>query len=388
MLITQAHELINLINSEMFGATDITSNDYRGIIQLGQTVLSSNANKEKFLGLVDRIAETRLRTLDIELEFPNLLITSYEMSCVIQKINIQPFEAKPQNAWKVGDNDFKPSLYNIDKPVVSQKFFTDATAFEFDVTIPDKMLEGAFVSVEAFGAFIDGIMEALTDSMTIALNDLSYSAINNFIAEKVKAENGVINVLTGYNKQFGKSYKSIADGVKDKEFYRYVGYVMKNVIDYMRKPSKLYNIDGMVRATARDNMHVLVSSDFMNGFDMYLSADTFHNDLVNLKGFEKFTTLQATGTTIPDITNNTSINVIPASNASNDNTAVEVDGIIAVLADREAIGIGYNDRFSAEDRNNRDRYTNYTEGATLTYYNDLGENGVIIIAMAEGDGEG
>ena len=386
MLITQAHELINLINSEMFGATDITSNDYRDIIQLGKTVLSSNTNKEKFLGLIDRIAETRLRTLDLELEFPNLLRTSYEMGCILQKINIQPFEAKPQNAWKVGDYDFQPSLYNIDKPVVSQKFFTDAIAFEFDVTIPDKMLQGAFESVEAFGAFIDGIMEALTDSMTIALNDLSYSAINNFIAEKVKAENGVINVLTGYNKQFGKSYKSIADGINDKEFYRYVGYAMKNVIDYMHKPSKLYNTDGLVRATARDNMHVLVSSDFMNGFDMYLSADTFHDDLVNLKGFEKFTTLQATGTAIPNITNNTSINVIPASNASNDNTAVEVDGIIAVLADREAIGIGYNDRFSATDRNNRDRYTNYTEGATLTYYNDLGENGVIIIAMAEGEG--
>ena len=44
------------------------------------------------------------------------------------------------------------------------------------------------------------------------------------------------------------------------------------------------------------------------------------------------------------------------------------------------MGIGYDDRFTATDRNNRNRYTNYTSGATLQYYNDLSENGVIICA--------
>jgi len=380
MNITQAHELINLINSEMFGNTALTSNDYRGIIQLGTTVLSSDTNKEKFLGLVDRIAETRLRTLDLELEFPQLLRTSYEMGCILQKINIQPFSAKPQNAWKVGDNDFQPSLYNIDKPVVSSKFFTNASSFEFDVTIPDEMLKGAFTSVEAFGAFIDGIMSALADSMTIALNNLAYACICNFIAEKAKANNGVVNVLLAYNEQTNHNYTSIADAKTDKEFYRYTNMIINNIIDYMRKPSKLYNVGGLVRATARDNMHVLISSDYWNGSKMYLSADTFHDTMVKIDGFKTFTTLQATGTSIPDITHNTQINVIPASNASNNNTAIELSGIIAVIADRESMGIGYNDRFSAVDRNNRDRYTNYTEGATLTYYNDLDENGVIIIA--------
>ena len=385
MNVTQANTLINLINSQMFGDTTLTANDSRGLVSLGNTVLSSNTNKEKFLGLIDRIALTRLRTLDLEIEFPTLLRNSFEFGCIIQKINIQPFTAKPQNAWKVGDNDFTPSLYNIDKPVVVQKLFADGFGgFEFDVTIPDQMLKSAFESVEKFGAFIDGIMTALTDSMTIAINDLSYNCINNFIAEKCKAGNGVVNVLKMYNEQFSATHTNLESAILDKQFCRYSGMVIKNIMKYMSKPSKLYNTEGLVRATQRDNMHFIISSDVWTAYSTILMADTYWKDLVNLGGFKEFTTLQATDGVLPNITTNTQIDVIPASNASNDDTEVKVNGIMAIIADRESMGIGYDDRFSAVDRNNRDRYTNYTEGATLQYFNDLSENGVIIVANNEG----
>ena len=380
MNIKQANTLINLINSQMFGSAAMSSEDMRGIVQLGKSVLSSDANKEKFLGLVDRIALTRLRKLDLELEFPSLLRESYEMAAIIQKITIRPFQAKQQNSWNVGENDFTPSLYNIDKPTVVQKFFTDAAAYEFDVTIPDQMLKTAFNSIEAFGAFIDGIMEALADSATLALNDLAHACINNFIAEKAKAGNGIVNILPAFNSQFSKSYTTLEAASTDPEFCRYFGMIMKNLIGYMSQPSVLYNTEGIERATARDNMHIIISNDLWNAYSSYLMADTFWKDLVDLPGFKTFITLQATGTEIPNITNNTKIDVIPASNASNNNTAVQLPGICAILADRESMFIGYDDRFSGVDRNNRDRYTNYTEGFTQQFINDMTENGIIIIA--------
>lgn len=375
----QANTLINLINSQMFGKSNISSVDNRGIIQLGKTVLASDENKEKFLGIVDRIALTRLRTLDLEVEFPTLLRDSYEMGGIIQKITIRPFEAKIQNAVNIGNDDFKPSLYNITKPQVVQKFFTDGCSYEFDCTIPDQMLKTAFNSVTAFGAFIDGIMKALTDSATIAFNNLAHDAINNFIAEKAKSGNGIINILPMFNAQFSKSYTDLKTAYVDPEFCRYFGMIMKNVIGYMSQPSVLYNVEGVERATARDNMHIILSADLWNAYSSYLMADTYWKDLVNLDGFKPFITLQSTSTEIPDIEDNTKINVIPASNAANNNTAVQVAGVCAILVDREAIAIGYEDRFSAVDRSNRDRFTNYTEGFTEQWINDLSENGCIII---------
>ena len=385
MKINQVYSTINSIAKQMWGENAITAVDARGIISMGQNVLSSTTERDNFLSiLADRIGTTILRTLDLELDFPNLLRHSYEWGSIISKINIQPFEAKQQKAWLVGSDGFTPNQFDIDKPIVTQTFFKDANAFEFDVTIPDTMLKTAFVSAEEFGAFIDGIMASISDSMTMALNNMSYLAIDNFIAEKVKANNGVINVLTGFNTQAGTSYTTLQEALDDKEFYRYTGMIIRNIMKYMAKPSKLYNTGGMVRATARDNMHVILSSDVMSGFTSYLTADTFHDELVTIKGYAEFVTLQGTGNNgIPTVANNTKITVVPASNAEDDNTAITVNGIIGIICDREAIAIGYDDMFNATDRNNRDRYTNYTYGCTRQWLNDLSENGVVIIASAE-----
>ena len=384
MKINQVYSVLNGIAKQMWGENALTATDLRGVISMGENVLNSNNDKEQFLKvLADRIGSTILRTLDLELDFPNLLRNSFEWGAIIQKINIQPFEAQSQEAWNVGGSGFTPTNFKIDKPVVTQTFFKGANAWEFDVTIPDTMLKTAFTSAEAFGAFVDGIMSALSDSMTYALNNMSYMAIDNFVAEKIKANNGVVDVLAGFNTQAGTSYKTLTEAMDDKEFYRYVGMVTRNQIKYMNKPSKLFNTSDLVRATARDNMHVLISADFMSGYITYLSSDTFHDELVAMPGYEEFVTLQASSDgngALPTIEGNTSINVVPASNATNDNTAIEATGIIAILADREAIGVGYDDRFTAVDRNNRNRYSNYTSGATIQYFNDVSENGVIIIA--------
>lgn len=391
MNVKQVATLVNSMASQMEGITGLTAEDMRGVVQLGQAVLSTDNNKDAFLGiLADRIGTTILRTLDLELEFPTLLRNSFEWGAIIQKINIQPFSAQDQGAWNVGKNDFTPTNFKIDKPVVKQIFITNAVAFEFDVTIPDTMLKQAFLSNEAFGAFIDGIMSALSDSMTIALNNLARGAIANLVAEKIKSGNGVVDVLSMYNTQASQSYTSLAQAMDDKEFYRYTSMVIRNIIKYMSQPSALYNVgdasgNPVIRATQRDNMHVLLSSDYVSGANSYLSADTFWKELVALPNYKEFISLQATGTgTIPTLENNTSINVIPASNASNVNTAITAEGIIGIIADREAVGIGYDDRFTATDRNNRNRYTNYTMGATLQFYNDLTENAVIICAVGGG----
>lgn len=386
MKINQVYSTVNSIAKQMWGENAITAVDSRDIVSMGKTVLSSETERDNFLGiLADRIGKTVLRTLDLELDFPNLLRHSYEWGAIVSKINLQPFSAKQQKAWMVGDNDFTPNQFAIDKVTCSQTFFKDANAWEFDVTIPDSMLKTAFVSAEEFGAFIDGIMETISDSMVMSLNNMSYIAIDSFIAEKLKAGNGVVNVLTGYNTQAGTSYTSLTEALDDKEFYRYTGMIIRNIIKYMAKPSKLYNMGGMVRATARDNMHVILSADLMSGYTTYLSSDTFHNELVSLDGYAEFVSLQATGVSgIPTIAGNTQINVIPPSNDDDDNTAVTAKGIIGLICDRQAIAIGYDDEFNAVDRNNRNRYTNYTYGITRQYMLDTSESAVVLVANTDG----
>lgn len=387
MVVKQIYSLLNSMARQMWGEDATSVQDLSGVISMGKTILSSENEKDNFLGvLADRIGTTILRTLDLELDFPNMLRNSFEWGAVIQKINIQPISASEQKAWEVGANDFTPNQFAISKPVVNQTFFTGANAWEFDVTIPDTMLKTAFTSAESFGAFVDGIMSAVSDSLTMSLNNMSYACIRNFVAEKLLNGNGVINVLKMYNEKTSHSY-SLDDVIDDKEFYRFSGMVIRNVMKYMEKPSKLYNTGNMVRATQRNNAHVLVSADFWSGYTTYLSADTFHDEMVNLDGFKEFVSLQGTGTETPDINDNTKIDIIPSSqDGKSAGQKIEVvgNGILAIITDREAMGIGYDDRFTAVDRNNRNRYSNYTSGCTVQYFNDITENGVVIIANKEG----
>ena len=363
----------------MWGESALAVHDLTGIIALGTEVFSSNTNRDGYLGvLIDRIGKTIFRNVDVDVEFPNFIKNEIEWGAVNQKINIQTLDAEESRAVEVGSNDFVPNQFDITKPAIFQTLFTGASTFEYHVTIPDQLFKTAFTSESAFASFINGIMGAMYDSLVLSINNMNHLALCNLIAEKIKAENGVVNLLDMYNTQTGESITA-SETIDNPAFYRYAGMIMRNYIKYLAQPSKLYNVGiddtKMLRATKRDNMHVLINADFASGLSTYLTADTFNKDLAELPLYDEYVSLQGTGNTTPNFVDNTSIKIKPSSGGD----AIEASGIVAVFADRQAIGTTYNDRFTAVDRNNRNRYTGYTEGAMINWFNDLSENVVCFI---------
>lgn len=381
MEVKQIYALINSVNKQLWGETAQTANDLSGLIALGNTVFSSSTNRDAFLNtLVDRIGKTIIRNLDLEVEFPNFLRNEMEFGCILQKINVQISDAQENRAWNIGDNGFTPNQFKIDKPIIRQSLFSKFVTWEYDLTVPDNLYRSAFTSASTMGSFIDGIMSAQSDALTLALNNLTHVSLCNFIAEKKKANNGIVDLLALYNTAYPSATLTADEATLSKEFYRFAGMIVRNYIGYLSEPSKLYNTDGMLRATARDNMHVLCSTDFYSAYTTMLSSDTFHDDLIKMPLFERYTTLQATGTTTPTYKGNTSISVIPSSEEGEDEpTTVSVNYVVCMLIDRQAIGTTYRDIYTGTDRNNRNRYTNYTTSATLGMFNDTSENAVIFV---------
>lgn len=376
MKINQIYTLINSVARQMWGEDAITVTDLTGLISMGKSVINSSTDRDLFLNtLVDRIGKTVIRTLDLELDFPNLMVNDFEWGSIIQKINVQPIMSKANKSTQITEEGFTPNQFDVDTIDVSQTFFTDANTWEFDYTIPDKLLNSAFASEAGLASFISAIMSAVSDSMTMALNNMAYMAIDNFVAEKIKGNNGVVNILALYNAQFPNATETQSSCITSKEFARYASMIMNNYVKYMSKPSKLYNMGGMVRATARNNLHILISADWASAFDSYLSSDTWHNDLIKLPNYREFVTLQGTGVTSPNWIDNTTINIVPSSGGN----AIEQTGIIGIFADRQAIAYGYTDMYSGTDRNNRNRYTNFTYSCVKQFLNDVSENGVCFI---------
>lgn len=401
MKVNQIYSLLNDINSQMFGEDALDVHDLSGIISMGQSIVGDGTATDKFLGkLVDRIGKTVIRTLDLELEFPSLYMDSFEFGAVLQKITVSPFEAITASEWEIGGQNFTPTFADVKKNAkVFVRYFTDADTFKFQTTIPDDLFTTAFTSESMMAQFIDAIIGAMTDSMTIALNNMSRTAINNFIAEKIKATNGVINLLEGYNTLLGAGNEITAEAaMHDKEFARYASTIIRQYVKYLAQPSVLYNVgDGnggeVLRATARDNMHVLMLSNLKSLFDAYLLSDSF-KDLYDLPNYTEVAYWQANkGTnTINDFATNSSIAVTPSSeDGALSPTDVEQSGIVCVLADRRAIAVGLNKRRAGSFYNSIDAYSNISQTATIQYINDLSENGVIFIvedAVEDGGGEG
>lgn len=390
MEVNQIYSLMNDINHQMFGADAIDVLDDSGIISMGKSIVGDGTQTDKFFNaLVDRIGKTNIRTLDLQLDFPKLYHDGYEYGCIIQKITVDPegVDAIENSTWNQGEDDFEPTLLDGPKSSVFVRYFTDSSTFSFKRKIPsDLLLAPAFAGAGQMGAFITGIYSAFNDAMVRSVNNFTRNAINNFMAEKIKANNGVIDLLAQYN-TLTSSELTKDTCLFDKDFLRYSVAEIKKYIKFMSQENVNFNMgDGnggnVLRATSRDNMHVLTLTSWISAVESVLQSDTFHKDLVSMPNYQEVAWWQANKgeSSLNDFETLSSIKIIPSSEKNADVPQdVEQSGIVCALIDRQAVGVGLDKRRMSSFYNPIDDYTIIKSEATKQMYNDLSENGIIFI---------
>lgn len=379
MQINQIYQLLNDTAQQCFGSQAVATLDIEDIVALRDTVFSAGA--DLFLNtLVDRIGKTVLRTLKHTATFPKFLMEEYEFGCILQKINVDVMPAQEAQYANLGSVGFQPEvhMFKVDKPRIFQDFFHNGVnSWEIDVSIPDTLYKSAFENAQAMAAFINGIFDTMETSMNIQLENDTRIALLGFLGEKINASNGVVDLLNLYNSVAATPITTAAEAMVSKDFLQFAGMTIRNYISYMKKPSVLYNMATRIRATSRDEMHVLMLTEFVSAYSTFYSSEVYWNELIKLPYFQEVEYWQGTGATAPNFADCSAIDV----NIPSDGTQVQQSGIIAVLMDREAVGTGIYDRFSAADRSNRLRFTNYTNGATIQTFADTSENGVIFVVV-------
>lgn len=383
MKINQPSLLLNEVVAEMYGQNAPSVANIDGLISLGNEVLSSNDNKENFLGvLANRIKKTVLRTLDLSLDMPKILMDSESFFGILQKINVQPLTVQEDNSWNISEQDYSTTIWNINKPVVTQSLFHNISAFTIPVTIPDVMLKSAFTSITEMNNFITGIFSSIEKSLIMYINACTHLAVCNLVIEKAK-NNKVIFLADLYNEQFPNAQVTFDSARFNPEFLRFAGMIIRNYTRYLENPSVLYNDGTQVRATLRDNEHIILLADFVSAFEMYLQSDTYHKELTEMPLFAEVTYWQngGQGSTNDKFTANSTIHICPQSESDEDTPKeYKLEGVVGVIADRQSVGVTLQEDWSGADRNNRERYTNYTYGANRGYFNDLSEN-VCVFAL-------
>ena len=95
-----------------------------------------------------------------------------------------------------------------------------------------------------------------------------------------------------------------------------------------------------------------------------------------MKGGEAVTYWQGSGTDY-NFTSTGQINAIPSTSEASGKTPIVVKGVLAVIFDRDALGVSNLDRRVTTQYNAKAEFTNYFYKHDAGYFNDLNENFVV-----------
>lgn len=372
--VNQIYALINEVAKQTFGESAVTVTDTSTLVALGDKVLSSDVDTDKFAKtLVDRIGRTIFSIRRYTASGDDGLVKEpFEYGCIVQKIYVDLPEAKENKAWEIGEASYTPTYAPVIKPSIKQKLFEKMVTWEIDVTIPDFMFRTAFTSAQGVATLIDAIFTTMDNYMEIALENNKNLTRATFIANKLNKGNpcGKHNLLVEYNALTGATL-TVATCMRDIGFLKWASQQINLWASRMKKMSVLFNDEKYKRHTPTADLVVNVLQDFDSALVSYLESDTYHNEMVKLAN--TYSTLpywQGTGETY-SFSDTSKIHV------KLKDTTVEQSGVIAVMYDRDAMGVTITKRNGTTERNNHDEYTNYYNKATYGYFNDMSENGIV-----------
>lgn len=365
MTTEQIYGLVNTVNAEAFGHSAMVVTDTSGLISLGNTVLSSSTNTEAFLNtLAQRIGKTILRFRDYRNKLGDMVLNDFEYGAILQKIKVNMPEAELDESYDLIDGN-TVDHYKIAKPSVDQKLFVTRTPYQYHITIQRVHLKEAFLSAEAMGSFIGIIFGEVRNAIEISLENLGRITLATAVAEYETSRE--IPLVTDYNTEYGTSITA-SDALHDEDFLRYAVMRMMNLIDMIQDASELYNDGTVVTFTPREDVRMKVISEFQRRIESNVLYAAFNERFVDIPdGYKTINFWQAAQTPYD-------VNITRPS----DQTATTVNNVVAILYDRDAMGVYKIDEEVATSPVNAAGlyYNQYWHEKQLRFI-DLSENGVI-----------
>lgn len=378
--VNQIFNIVNDVAKQTFGEKAISVVDTSTLVALGDAVLKSDENTENFTNtLVDRIGRTVFSTRAYTTDNAEGMVREpFEYGCILQKIYVDLPDAKENNSWEIGKGNYTSTFAPVIKPTLKQKLFNKQTTWEIDVTIPDFMLRTAFTSATEMAVLIDAIFTSMENMMQIALENNKNLTRANFIASKLHSNKpcGAINLLHLYNTLTSQTL-TVDACMRDLGFLKWSTQQINLWAKRLSKMSTLFNDEGYKRFTPQSDLIVNVLQDYDSAINSYLQSDTYHNEMTKIaSSYSTVPYWQGSGLNYTfDDTSKIDVKI-------DETTTITESGIIAVLYDRDAMGVTITERRGTTQRNNKDEYTDYFNKATYGYFNDLSENGIVFYVKA------
>ena len=390
-LVTQIANIVNDSVKDALGkSVSPTELDSSDIVSLGKSISQYDAWEPFYKSLTNRIVRTIYFIRVYGAKSRSILRDEHEFGAFVQKVYYEMPDASDNPTWEIPDSndDYKQkSPYDVENTVaVSSLIFGGKGTWTIEIVRPLPQIKSAFLSEADMLNFIDGIYLAVENSFKLEEERLVALAANSSMADVIKAGRAR-NLLAEYNTNHPSSaISTVAGALESADFLKYASMEINRTIKNMAKMSTAFNTAGYTTFTEKDKLVVEMNAQFASASEMYLQADTFHDELVKLPNYEEVPFWQSSGASFAfadcskiNVTNSALID----SSVSGDTGNVEQGGIICFLHDIENVAAYFGARRTWELWNPRSEVMIHGEKADKGFSVDNHANAVVFyIAVA------
>ena len=384
MSIEQAYALVAELHEQATGQKTVAPVDLTSFISVAQATLA--AGYEPVLNAISQvIGKTLVAVRPYSRKFAGLEVTNEKWGGIVRKLSFIDTDPIANPSFELSDGvSYDPFV--VRKPKVLETRFVGSVIYQDCVTVFRNQLDLAFQSPEELARFMSGLMLAISNKREQWLEELSRSALCNFIGAKniVDSGAGMIHLLSEYNTVTGASPAFTATTIRQPAnwgpFVRWAYGRISELSQKMTERSVLFQapITGAViaRHTPVEDQKIYVLDEILGSMKAEVLSTTYNPGFLSLADVEGVGYWQ-------DIENPDEIQVTPeymdASGMAVDGTAQTLSAVIGVMFDRDAIGYNiYQDTLDASPFNPKGQYYNLFANVRVRYQNDLTEKGLVL----------
>ena len=322
-------------------------------------------------------------------KFEDITVDEIRFGAVTRKINFIDNDLDSADERLTLTDGVGVDPFVVKKPKVVQMNYYGATQYQDHITIFRDQLDSALRDAGEFGRWLSALMTHIDNRHKQVEEAEARAIIANFITAKATADTAnAINVLQEYYNETGTTLTpaNMFAPANYVEFTRWLAAYMQTLVDKMGERSLKYhmNITGkeVMRFTDSDNMRKYLSDKVVNNIVAVSQSVLYNADKISniVDGAKKMTFWQ-------NIDNPYSVQAKPAylntttGNIDVAGSAVQVDNIIGVLFDRDALGMVKRSTWSAASEfNPAGGFYNLYWHWTQTTWNSFDENFVLLYA--------
>ena len=382
MSFEQAATLLNAIHSQVTGSAQLAPTDVSSFISVAQATLQTGYDP-----VINAISQVVGRTIfsirPYNARFKGLQMDSQKWGAITRKIAIADKAFEDNQAFNLVDGQ-SIDPWVVNKPEVLQLNYYGFDTYCKSFTIFKDQLDSAFKGPEEFGSFMTMVTQNALDMLEQAKESMARLALDNFIAGKINAQNGVIHLLTEYNQDTGSSFTAVTikDPANFPAFIKWAYARIATLTNMMTERSQMFQIQvtgkELTRHTPFDRQRVYLLNWLLNNIDARVLAETYNYKFLEFADVEAVNFWQSIQS--PD-----AINILPVV-LQNDGTldspasAVNQTAVMGVIFDEDALGITLqNEEVAVSPYNPRGSYWVEYHKATMRYYNDFSEKGIVLL---------